>query len=530
MPRILFIAPYDGLADLAQEACRELGEDAEICTARMEKGVELARKAENERSLVVVSRGVTSWLIQRSGISIPVVDVPIKGKDLLEAYNQAKHFGGPIGIVDIPEVIRLVRDLETNLGESFIKYALAEQGAGIRKGVMALKSSGARVVIGKIAMTREAQKSGMNGVIITSGKEAVVQAIREAKSILVAGLQKRKGYFIPPTNRLAAGKGHYARYTFDDLLGNNPRFLEVIRQAREYATVNSTVLISGETGTGKEMFAHAIHLAGPRKAGPFVAVNCAGLPENLLESELFGYVEGAFTGARKSGKPGLFELADQGTIFLDEIGEMSPRLQARVLRVLEEGEIMRLGDERIVRIDVRTIAATNRDLSLMVKDQLFRKDLYYRINVLPLEIPPLHGRGGDAVLLAEHFLSLLCEQLGKEPLYLSPEARREISLYQWPGNIRELRNVAERLALQCRGPQVSGAEFARAAGLAALAGLSPQSNGSLFETVESLERQVILETVAQAQGNRSEAARRLGISRSTLWRRLNQDPGSLPMS
>ncbi|MCL4515115.1 MAG: sigma 54-interacting transcriptional regulator [Firmicutes bacterium] len=524
MSGILVIAPYDGLASLAQEVCRELGEDAEICIARMEKGVELAKKAAKNGYLVIVSRGVTSWLIQRAGVSLPVVDVPIWGEDLLRAYYQAKQFGDRVGIVDIPEVIRVARSLEANLGENFIKYTLDEQGHNIGQGIMALKSAGAGVVIGKIAMTQEAQNLGMNGVIITSGKEAVVQAIREAKSVLTTRLPAKRPVYsvpVPVAGRVMAGKGHIAKYTFDDILGEDPRLVEVLYQAREYATVNSTVLISGETGTGKEMFAHAIHLAGARKAGPFVAVNCAALPENLLESELFGYVEGAFTGARKSGKPGLFELANQGTIFLDEIGEMSSRLQARVLRVLEEGEILRLGDERVIRIDVRVIAATNRDLVLMVQDVAFRKDLYYRINVLPLEIPPLRERGGDAVFLAEYFLSILCKQLGKEPPRLSPEAQRAISSHPWPGNIRELRNVAERLALRCQGPEVSGAELVRIAGLAALNGPALKPDGRLFDTMERLEREVILEAVAETNGNRSEAARRLGISRTTLWRRLN---------
>ncbi len=536
MSGILVIAPYDGLADLAQEVCRELGENAEIYVARMEKGVELARKAAKDRSPVIVSRGVTSWLIRRSGIGVPVLDVPIGGEDLLRAFYEAKHFGGKVGIADIPEVIRLVKGLEATLGENFLKYTLAEQGNHIERGILALKSAGAEVVIGKIAMTHEARNLGMNGVIITSGKKAVTQAVKEAQNVLAVRLPKKRPAYsipasvssgipcgVPVTGRVAAAKGHIAKYTFDDILGEDPRFMEVLHQAREYATVNSTVLISGETGVGKEMFAHAIHLDGARKSGPFVAVNCAVLPENLLESELFGYVEGAFTGARKSGKPGLFELANQGTIFLDEISEMSPRLQARVLRVLEEGEIMRLGDDRVIRVDVRTIAATNRDLALMVKDGAFRKDLYYRINVLPLELPPLRERGGDAALLAEHFLSILCKQLGKELLRLDPDARRAISAYPWPGNIRELRNVAERLALRCRGPEVSGDELARIAGLTTSNGPSLQGGGRLFAAVEQLERQVILETVAQTNGNRSEAARRLGISRTTLWRKLNED-------
>lgn len=677
MAEIAFIAPYEELAHIAQQVSRDLGLDLAIHVARMEEGAALARDLARQGFQVIVSRGVTAWLIQQA-IDLPVVDVPIGGYDILRAYYQAKQFGGPIGIADVPDIIQGLESLETILGESFLKYTLKDQNEDIRNGIKTLKEAGAEVVIGKIAMAREARNFGLNSVIITSGKETVYQALKEAQRVLqIRHQEKRRSeqlkaildfaydgiialdeegritVFNPVAEKLSgwkatdaigrlvtevipaaqchvllgtgkpelgelldigntrvvanrvpivvdgrtvgvvttfqnitslqhlehkvrrrlAGRGLVARYTFADILGESPALKETLRLAREYAAVHSTVLIHGETGSGKEMFAHAIHRAGPRQQGPFVAINCAALPENLLESELFGYAEGAFTGARKGGKPGLFELAHEGTIFLDEIGEMSPRLQARVLRVLEEGEIMRLGDDRIIPVNVRVIAATHRDLPQMVKEQAFREDLYYRINVLNLEVPPLRQRGADILLLAEHFLGEFCRQLQRPAGRLTAAAAAILLQYGWPGNIRELRNCMERLSLRCRAPEISAAEIALVLGLelptspaAGATGHSsrgyalrsekyPDSGGvtagnggqdtetetgqregandggaaggnarenpeALSGQISTLERGLIKRVLAETGGNKAEAARRLGISRTTLWRKL----------
>ncbi|WP_406677193.1 sigma 54-interacting transcriptional regulator [Neomoorella carbonis] len=635
MAEIAFIAPYEDLANIARQVSLELGLDLSIHVARMEEGANLARELARNGCQVIVSRGVTAWLIQQA-VDLPVVDVPIGGYDILRAYYQAKQFGGPIGIADVPDVIQGLESLETILGETFLKYTLKNQDDDIRRGILALKEAGAEVIIGKIAMAREARNFGLNSVIITSGKETVYQALKEARRVLqVRHQEKRRAeqlkaildfaydgiialdeegritVFNPVAEKLSgwragdaigrpvtevipnaqchtllktgkpelgelldigntrvvanrvpiivdgrtvgvvttfqnisslqslehkvrrrlAGRGHVAKYTFADILGESPALKEAVRLAREYASVQSTVLIHGETGSGKEMFAHAIHLAGPRQDGPFVAVNCAALPENLLESELFGYAEGAFTGARKGGKPGLFELAHEGTIFLDEIGEMSPRLQARVLRVLEEGEIMRLGDDRIIPVNVRVIAATHRNLAQMVKEQSFREDLYYRINVLNLEIPPLRERGADVLLLAEHFLQEFCRQLQRPAVNLTPEAARELLQYRWPGNVRELRNCMERLSLRCHDTNISAADVRQALGLAAtpepgVPGEGAPGEGrleSLAGQVNILERGLIMRVLAETGGNKAEAARRLGVSRTTLWRKLKAE-------
>lgn len=237
------------------------------------------------------------------------------------------------------------------------------------------------------------------------------------------------------------GKGHKAKYRFEDIFGKSEAMLNLKNTAERMAKSDSSVLISGETGTGKELFAQAIHNASRRKDYQFVAVNCAALPENLLESELFGYEEGAFTGARKGGKIGLFELAHKGTLFLDEIGEMALNIQARLLRVIQEREVMRIGGDRVIKIDIRILAATNKNLKKLVEEGKFRKDLYYRLNVLPLETIPLRDRKEDIIPLAERIM----KELGVK-FELSPEAARAFVNYKWEGNVRELKNYIEYLA------------------------------------------------------------------------------------
>ncbi len=307
-------------------------------------------------------------------------------------------------------------------------------------------------------------------------------------------------------------KGHIAKYTLADIIGKSRALKQSKTLARKYAAVDSTVLITGESGTGKEMFAQSIHNLSGRKNGPFVAVNCATIPENLLESELFGYEEGAFTGARKKGKDGLFTIAHKGTIFLDEITEMPPSLQARLLRVIQEKEVIPLGSEKIIPIDIRVIAATNKDLIAEVKKGNFRRDLYFRLSILNLKILPLVARNGDIPLLADHFTKIYSAKLNKN-LKLTPKIVLLLEDYAWPGNIRELENIIERLCV------ISESRIRAQDLREILTELCVQEENS-DRSIQQMTRAHIQATLAACNGNRSLTAKQLGISRSSLWRRL----------
>ncbi|MCR4402863.1 MAG: sigma 54-interacting transcriptional regulator [Firmicutes bacterium] len=326
-------------------------------------------------------------------------------------------------------------------------------------------------------------------------------------------------------------RGHVARFTFGDVVGGSSAIQATVAKAKRFASVDSTVLILGETGTGKELFAQSIHNASARRDGPFVAVNCAALPESLLESELFGYVEGAFTGAKREGKQGLFELAHHGTIFLDEIGGMPLRLQVRLLRVLQEREVMRLGDDRTIPVDVRIIAASNKDLRKLVAEGVFQPDLYYRLDVLKLVVPPLRDRREDIPLLANAFAKTLSRKLGKAFQGFANEALSLLSAHAWPGNVRELKNAVEKCLVLSDDGIITPSHVLDALGedsVSSTGGLDDptQLRADLQSLVKAAEREGIARAIRECHGNRSEAARRLGIDRTTLWRKLRNDTAS----
>jgi Nif-specific regulatory protein len=301
------------------------------------------------------------------------------------------------------------------------------------------------------------------------------------------------------------------------LVGRSPRMQRVIELLEKVIPTQVSVLISGETGTGKELVARAIHLNGPRKDKNFIAVNCGALPEPLLESELFGYKKGAFTGANED-RVGLFEAADQGTLFLDEVGEMPTALQVKLLRVLQDSMIRRVGDTVSRKIDIRLITATNRDLRVEVEGGRFRQDLFYRLNVVPIEIPPLRERGEDILLLAQHFLDLFSKQQVKPIRGLTTEARELLLRYAWQGNVRELENaMARAVALADEGAALEPALF----GLGATVTRRWDGQHTLRETLDAVEAETIREALRQCESNVSRAARALGVSRQHLHNRMN---------
>ncbi|MEQ1861905.1 MAG: sigma-54 dependent transcriptional regulator [Chthoniobacteraceae bacterium] len=312
--------------------------------------------------------------------------------------------------------------------------------------------------------------------------------------------------------------------SFENIVGLSSRMDEVYNLLKKVADTDSTILILGESGTGKELVARALHFNSNRQHQPFVAINCSALPENLLESELFGHKKGAFTGAAQD-KIGLFEEAEQGTIFLDEINSMALSLQTKLLRVLQERQLRRVGDTKSVPINVRVLAATNEGLLEKIRTGGFREDLYYRLAVIPIEMPPLRERLDDIPLLVAHFLQKNAAQTGKEPKKIEPKAVEALQLYRWPGNVRELENAIERACALCDGGLIKAQDLPppvlRQGGVPVADGASPLPLGrSLDEYIREQERGFIDETIKFNAGNREKAAKMLGVSMATLYRKL----------
>ncbi|HUQ90541.1 MAG TPA: sigma-54 dependent transcriptional regulator [Bryobacteraceae bacterium] len=310
------------------------------------------------------------------------------------------------------------------------------------------------------------------------------------------------------------------RYQFDNIVGRSRPMQEIFATIMRVAPTRATVLLAGESGVGKDLIARAIHYHSPRRDRPFVKINCTALPENLMESELFGYEKGAFTGANTS-KPGKFEQADTGTVMLDEIGDVPPSIQVKLLRVLQEREFERLGSNKTLKIDVRVIAATNVDLRAALEQGTFREDLYYRLNVVPMNIPPLRERKGDIPYLSRHFVEKLAPELGTAVESISDAAIERLLEYSWPGNVRELENVIERSIVLCAGKTLQPDDIRLDS--------APKSRSSSADSflpegmsLDDHEKAIIREALRRANGNKSQAARLLGLTRNALRYRLSQ--------
>lgn len=362
----------------------------------------------------------------------------------------------------------------------------------------------------------------MNGEL--KGSVGIIQDISEIKK-LTEELELAKSLIRRMT----------AKYTFDDIIGESELIKSAITFAAHAADTPATVLLRGESGTGKELFAHAMHNASRRKGGTFVRVNCAAIAESILESELFGYEEGAFTGALRGGKKGYFEEANGGTIFLDEIGEVAMAIQAKLLRVLQEKELVRVGGTKPISINVRVIAATNANLEVRIKEGSFREDLYYRINVIPIFVPPLRGRKEDIPALTAHFRKKLGQEFGRKVAEISSEALDMFAGYDWPGNVRELENVVgrtiinmsynEEVILPIHVPTLD--KGTRLSGIGTnqdhqYAGLEETSGASLEEIIGSIEKKVLKKTLEQTGGNKTMAAKNLGIAIRSLYYKLEK--------
>jgi PAS domain S-box-containing protein len=619
MRPILIIAPHEKVHEIAKQEVRN-NKMVHVDFGLLEDAVPIALAAESKGAQVIISRGGTTRLLERAGLTIPVVDISVSPFTMLSAIHNAQRFNRKITVMGSIRIIRGVEKLGKILGadlevheilnrteaEDFVQRrmqsesplkvllggAVAEALAyayglktvfletgredieaaleqayrllevrrkeaqkteqfkaildNINHGVLAVDKQGTITTFNRAAVkitgvtqqsvegkkveevlpqatTSEVVKTGRSqlGEILRMGKTMVlsnkfpvivnneimgavetledVTKIREYENIIRVKMSER---------------GHVAHFTFSNIIGASPSFFNTINLARKFAQVDTTILIEGESGTGKEVFAQAIHSESSRCKGPFVAINCGAIPDSLLESELFGYQAGAFTGARREGKDGLFTQAHTGTIFLDEIGETSKSFQTTLLRVIQEMEVRPLGSDKVIPIDIRIIAATNRKLKQEVDNGAFRSDLYYRLNILRLNIPPLRYRKDDIPLLVRHFIGLISAKLGKR-LTISRNAMACLSNYTWPGNIRELQNVIERLCvttdLRIDAPLVNDT----------LDECDLDSNQEA-ERIDCIKTSHILDVLRQCGNNKKAAAEKLGISRTTLWRELKR--------
>jgi len=387
----------------------------------------------------------------------------------------------------------------------------------------------------------QGQVIGALGIVLFDHAETTLQPLIEKFSLLQRDLDEARRELA--AQRLRHGGQRQSKYTFASFIGTSPAAVEVKRQARRVAQSPSPVLLLGETGTGKELLAHAIHAASARAAGPFVSINITAVPDTLLEAEFFGVAPGAFTGAERKGREGKFRLAHGGTLFLDEIGDMPLGLQSKLLRALQEGEIEPLGSNKLLPFDARVIAATSRDLSRLVREGGFREDLFYRLNVLPIRVPPLRSRRGDIAALAEALGEDLALRSGMPPPELTAAALSLLDAQEWRGNVRELRNVLEQAAMRSDGARIDALHVdavLRESGLQpAHASLHPVAKDAarlnpepspgdsqdarlttLAYQVASVEQQAIRMALEAHRGNKAATAKSLGISRATLYGRL----------
>lgn len=376
---------------------------------------------------------------------------------------------------------------------------------------------------------------GALGIVLFDHVETTLAPLMQKFALLQRDLDEARRELASQRLQHGAGK-RQSKYTFASFVGTSAAAVEVKRQGRRAAQSTSPVLLLGETGTGKELLAHAIHAASARARGPFISVNIAAVPDTLLEAEFFGVAPGAYTGADRKGRDGKFRLADGGTLFLDEIGDMPRALQSKLLRALQEGEIEPLGSNQLIPFDARVIAATSRDLVKLVREGGFREDLYYRLNVLPIRVPALRDRREDIAALVEILGEDMAQRSGGQPPELSADALALLTVQHWRGNIRELRNVLEQVTMRSDSHHIVKQQLEmvlREAGIALLAPLAevaPQSPPPpaaaqalrpLAEQVAELERRAIAAAMTATQGNKAAVAKLLGISRATLYSRLN---------
>ncbi|WP_305821799.1 propionate catabolism operon regulatory protein PrpR [Massilia brevitalea] len=523
---VIWTVSVSRLSDLFRDITLEYDHLATIEPIKLgfdEAARHIRERMANERCDVVIAAGSNGAYL-KGRVSAPVVVAKASGFDVMQALARARKVSSRIGVISYQQPLPELADFSATFGLTIAQrtYVTREDA---RAAIKEMKTNGIEVVIGAGLITDLAEEAGLSSVFLYSAasiRQAFDDALELARLTQLEANRIRRG----PSN-----EPRRARRGLNDLRGESEAMERLRQSVVLYARSPATVLIQGETGSGKELVAQAIHREGPRSLGanrPFVAVNCGAIAESLLESELFGHEEGAFTGARRGGHAGLFEAANRGTLFLDEIGEMPLALQTRLLRVLEEREVMRVGGTRPVPIEVRVISATHCDLEARVREGRFRADLFYRLAVLRLALPPLRARAADIAPLAQWSLKQSLAALGARP---HPNLHAELTAcapllerYGWPGNVRELRNLMERLAL------FLAAEPLQALTPGFLLSVAPElGQGSLTGSatptaittpMPAAFTESTADVIARFGGSRDAAARHLGISRTTLWRRV----------
>ncbi len=536
MRELLFLSPYAKLSNVASEILGQRNVDYEIVDIPSLRSEETVREL-NQQARVIVSRGGVSKTAKLY-TSIPVIEIPVTLYDIMDAYKAVADIGvkkkaiiTSANIIYNPRFINKIKEMK-------IEFLSSDNWVDERIQAEELMRSGEYdVIIGDALSHDLAKEYGLHTVLIESSKESVVLAVEEALRIVVT-------HRLDQQQRIKSRKeileqGWVANYSFRDILGRSHELSHVINVAKRFAKSAGNVLIAGETGTGKEMFAQSIHNASDRVYGPFVSVNCSAVNDNLFESELFGYDAGAFTGANKAGKKGLFECANKGTIFLDEISETSLRAQAKLLRVLQEKEIRRVGSDKIIELDARIICATNKNLVDLVSQGMFRRDLYYRLSELELTIPPLRARQDDIVLIAEAFVKKEANRNKKDLYWQDQAVFRPLLKYNWPGNVRELRNYIIKLITYLESEEITSNDIdyllqtnylnpvptsRKECGLAAAVENRADHRTvclNVLKDLKMMERDMLIQLLALYNGDKAKLCQDYGISRMTLWRKLN---------
>ncbi len=432
------------------------------------------------------------------------------GATVIDPEGRITHMNGPYGRFLGVEAQEQIGKHCTEVFENTRMHIVAETGmAEINQ---SQHINGMDMVVQRIPMKRDGRLVGVYGQVIFKDVSEVTDLAKQL-SLLESKVKAYEKELLDLRS---------TRYTFDSIIGKSRDLLYLKNQARQASMNDSTVLITGDSGTGKELFAQSIHQAGRRRLNPFIRINCAAIPKDLLESELFGYESGAFTGAKAGGKAGKFELADGGTIFLDEIGDLPLEMQPKLLRVLEEKEFEKIGGSRIIRPDFRVICATNQDLDALMAQGRFRKDLFYRLNVIPIEVPPLRERREDILPIAEHLISRMTREAGLPKKRIEKEAAGELLHHDWPGNVRELSNVLERAMYASDADMIYKGDLPFSMAFSGKREKNTVSKSNLKTAKNQAQIKAIYQALARANYNKSEAARLLGIHRTLLYKKMKE--------